>query len=197
MNLEEKVQRLMEDSLRVKQEAARLMGTDIARTVMMLIEAFMGRKKIILCGNGGSAADAQHIAAELVSRFYLERRALPALALNVNTSVLTAIGNDYDYADTFARQVEAFGQFGDVLIGISTSGNSENVLLAMQIGREQGLRTIGMTGESGGKMKELSDILLAVPSRITPRIQEVHIMIGHIICELVEAELFGKEQTDE
>ncbi|WP_277300911.1 D-sedoheptulose 7-phosphate isomerase [Veillonella montpellierensis] len=142
--------------------------------------------KILLCGNGGSAADAQHLAAELIGRFVKERRSLAAVALTTDTSILTSIANDYSYDTVFERQVEGLGRSGDVLIGISTSGNSENVLRAMKKARDIGMHTIGLTGEDGGKLKAICDLTLTVPSRITARIQEMHILAGHIICELVE-----------
>ena len=152
-----------------------------------IAQALGNGKKILICGNGGSAADAQHIAAELVGKFMKERRALPAIALNTNTSVITAIGNDYSYDDIFARQVEAFGTSGDILIGISTSGNSKNVLKAFEIAKKISIMTVALTGQSGGKMKEMVDICINVPSSLTPRIQEAHITIGHIMCEIAEA----------
>jgi D-sedoheptulose 7-phosphate isomerase len=144
------------------------------------------------CGNGGSAADAQHLAAELVSRFYLERQGLASQALTVNTSVLTAVGNDYDYERIFARQVEAFVKPHDVVVGLSTSGNSRNVIAALSKARERGAYTVGFTGATGGKMKDVSDCCVCVPSTDTPRIQECHILLGHILCEIVEARLAGK-----
>ena len=146
---------------------------------------------VYFCGNGGSAADAQHLAAELVSRFYLERRGLASQALTVNTSVLTAIANDYDYERIFTRQVEAFVKPGDVLVGLSTSGNSKNVLGALQAAKARGAFTLGLTGASGGQMKAQCDVCICVPSSDTPRIQECHILLGHILCEIVEARLAG------
>lgn len=148
--------------------------------------------RILLCGNGGSAADAQHLAAEFVSKFYIEREAFCAEALSVNTSVLTAIGNDYDYSKVFERQVEANGKSGDILIGITTSGNSKNVINAMSVAKKIGLETISFTGNRAEKLKTVSDIILNIPSDDTPRIQEGHIVLGHIICELVENEMVEK-----
>ena len=144
------------------------------------------------CGNGGSAADAQHIAAELSGRFYYDRPPLFAEALHVNTSYLTAVANDYSYNEIYARLMRAKGRKGDVLVGISTSGNSENVIRAMKVAKEKGLINVAWTGETGGKMKACADLLINVPSTDTPRIQESHIMIGHIICEIVEQNLFPK-----
>jgi D-sedoheptulose 7-phosphate isomerase len=150
------------------------------------VHALGNDHKILLCGNGGSAADAQHIAAELTGRFMKDRRALYAEALHVNTSALTAIANDYGYDHVFERQVEAMGRKGDVLIGLSTSGNSPNILLAMQKARKLEMTTIGMTGIKEGKLADVSDILLGMPSDNTARIQELHLMIGHILCGIIE-----------
>jgi D-sedoheptulose 7-phosphate isomerase len=147
--------------------------------------------KILFFGNGGSAADAQHLAAELSGRFLKERRSLPGLALTTNTSVLTAIGNDYSFDDVFSRQVEGIGSAGDLAFGISTSGNSGNVLRAFEAGRKRGLVTVGLTGRTGGKMAKAVEICICIPSDQTPRIQEGHILTGHILCELMEEELFG------
>ncbi|RUM44615.1 MAG: D-sedoheptulose 7-phosphate isomerase [Hydrogenimonas sp.] len=144
--------------------------------------------KILLCGNGGSAADAQHIAAELTGRYKIERKGLPAIALTTDTSALTAIGNDYGYEHVFARQLEALAQKGDLLIAISTSGNSQNVLYALEKAKEIGCRTVGLSGKGGGKMSDLCDINIVVPSDDTARIQEMHIMIGHILCQLIDNE---------
>jgi len=159
--------------------------------VKAIINAYKSDKKVILFGNVGSAADAQHIAGELVNRFYFDRKSLPAMALTANTSVLTAIGNDYSFDRIFSKQIEGIGKKGDIAIGISTSGNSKNVVEAINIAKEKKLFTIGFTGRSGGKIKEITDICLQVPSDDTPRIQEIHIMIGHIICEIIEKDLFG------
>lgn len=142
--------------------------------------------KILWCGNGGSAADSQHLAAELVGRFLQERRALPSMALTTNTSILTAIGNDYGYDHVFRRQVEAIGVDGDMLVGLSTSGSSKNVVTAMRTAREMGIYTVGFTGQNGGAMAEVADAVLCVPSLATPRIQEAHILCGHMLCDWVE-----------
>lgn len=147
--------------------------------------------KVMLAGNGGSAADAQHIAAEFVGRFKLERRALPAIALTTDTSLLTAVGNDYGFEEIFARQVAGLGRAGDLFIGLSTSGNSPNVLKALAVCREIGITTVGFSGANGGRMEGQCDLLLAVPSADTPRIQESHILLGHIVCALVDEILFG------
>jgi len=162
----------------------------IQKIAIKSITAFRDDKKMLLCGNGGSASDAQHIAAELSGRFYANRPPLYAEALHVNASYMTAVANDYGYEATYARMVEAVGRKGDILIGISTSGNSPNVVKAMQKAKEIGILTVGFTGKDGGKMKDICDIMICVPSVDTPRIQEAHILIGHIICQLIEKEMF-------
>jgi D-sedoheptulose 7-phosphate isomerase len=156
----------------------------------LLIDCYEAGNKLLVAGNGGSAADAQHMAAEFVSRFNFDRPGLPALALTTDTSILTAVGNDYGYDQLFRRQVEANGQAGDVFLGISTSGNSPNILEALEAARLKGIKTFGLTGDSGGKMRALCDHCLCVPSADTPRIQEVHIVIAHTLCAMVELALF-------
>jgi D-sedoheptulose 7-phosphate isomerase len=163
------------------------------RVAAELIAAYRAGKKTLIAGNGGSAADAQHIAAEFVSRFYFDRPALPSIALTTDTSALTAIGNDYGYEYLFSRQLEANGCSGDIYIAISTSGNSKNVLKSLESAKKLGIKTVGLTGRSGGKMKDMVDYCICVPSDETPRIQETHILIGHILCAAVEKELFEKE----
>jgi D-sedoheptulose 7-phosphate isomerase len=158
-----------------------------------LIATYRAGKKTLIAGNGGSAADAQHIAAEFVSRFYFDRPALPSIALTTDTSALTAIGNDYGYELLFSRQLEANGQKGDVFIAISTSGNSKNVIKGIEAAKKLGIRTVGLTGKSGGKMRDMVDYCVCIPSDETPRIQECHILVGHILCAAVEKELFEKE----
>ena len=165
----------------------------IAETAALLVDTFKNNGKLLVMGNGGSAADSQHFAAEIVGRFKLERRALPAIALSTDTSILTAIGNDYGFESVFSRQVEALAVAGDVVVGISTSGNSPNVLKALQLSRELGCRTIGLLGKDGGSIKSFCDLALIVPTDDTPRIQEGHITIIHIVCDLVEKTLFGKQ----
>ena len=162
----------------------------IQKIVIKSIAAFRDNKKMLLCGNGGSASDAQHLAAELSGRFYADRPPLYAEALHVNSSYMTAVANDYGYETTYARMVETAGRKGDILIGISTSGNSSNVVKAMQKAKEIGMLTVGFTGKDGGKMKDICDIMICVPSVDTPRIQEAHILIGHVICQLIEEEMF-------
>jgi D-sedoheptulose 7-phosphate isomerase len=164
----------------------------IVQAAKACVGALREGKKVLFAGNGGSAADAQHLAGELVSRFAYDRPGLPAFALTTDTSVLTAIGNDYGYERLFARQVEAVGVAGDVFFGISTSGRSPNILSALRVAREKGLVTVGMTGRGGGQMPELCEHLLRVPSDSTPRIQEGHIAMGHAICQIIEAQLFPK-----
>ncbi|MBR5784408.1 MAG: D-sedoheptulose 7-phosphate isomerase [Bacteroidales bacterium] len=164
----------------------------IRKAAEMIVDSLSLGGKIHFCGNGGSAADAQHIAAELSGRFYFNRPPLNAEALHCNTSYLTAVANDFGYDVIFSRLLEADGRKGDVLVGISTSGNSKNILNAYDTAREKGIKTISFTGNGGGMMKDKSDILLAVPSNCTPRIQECHILIGHIICQIVENQMFGK-----
>jgi len=178
------------ESHRVKAQFFQENRDRIARTAEIIAQGIRQGRKMLLFGNGGSAADAQHLAAEMIGRFGPNRAALPAIALSTDTSVLTAIGNDYGFARIFARQIEALGQQGDTAIGISTSGNSPNVLEALDVARSRGLFTVGLTGETGGQMNDRAEMLFRVPSRQTTRIQEAHIMLGHIICELIDRELF-------
>lgn len=154
------------------------------------VTAFREERKLLFCGNGGSAADAQHLAAELSGRYRYDRDPLPAEALHVNTSFVTAVANDYGYDEVFARMVKALGQSGDILVALSTSGNSPSILRALEAARDRGMRTIGLTGAGGGRMATLCDLLLEVPSHDTPRIQECHMLVGHILCEITERELF-------
>jgi len=191
MNEETEIVKQVEDNIALQkylQKQARLL-TIIAR---LLVEAFQRGNKVLLFGNGGSAADAQHIASELAGKFYRDRAPLPAIALTTNTSSLTAIGNDYGYEEVFARQVKGVARKGDVVIGISTSGNSPNVLRGIEEAKRLGATTIAFTGQ-GGNLKEMAEYVLAIPSSDTPRIQEAHITAGHIICYLVEEALFGEK----
>lgn len=186
------IERIIQDSIDVKSlilKDANLIGK-IQCAADACVASLKAGGKVHLCGNGGSAADAQHIAAELSGRFYYDRPPLNAEALHVNTSYLTAVANDYSYNLVYSRMIQAAAKKDDILIGISTSGNSENILNAFATAREIGVTTIALTGESGGKMGQSCDILINVPSRCTPRIQESHIMIGHIICEIIETTLF-------
>jgi D-sedoheptulose 7-phosphate isomerase len=188
-----RIDRLIDASIAVKQQLRKL--TPLMATVAQkFVEALAGGHKLLLFGNGGSAADAQHLAAEFVGRFLIERRPLPALALTVNTSCLTAIGNDYGYDVVFARQVEALGQPGDIAVGISTSGNSKSVLEGIRTARRLGLLTVGLTGQSGGKLKQEAELCFCAPSDETPRIQEAHILIGHILCQLAEDGVIRRDE---
>ncbi|MBI5031573.1 MAG: D-sedoheptulose 7-phosphate isomerase [Chloroflexi bacterium] len=189
-HLSQRIASEVETSIQVKQRVIAEQISILDEIAQLLIEALRAGGKVLVFGNGGSAADSQHIAAELVSRFRRERGALPSIALTTDTSILTAIANDYSFDRVFARQVEALGQKGDVALGISTSGNSPNVLSGMMAAREQGMRAIGFTGEDGGKLKDCVDLCFRVPSRNTARIQEAHITIAHALCEIIEQELF-------
>lgn len=196
-DLQERVIRSIQESITTKE---RLLASPeavvrIGRVSELLIEVLQKGNKLLLFGNGGSAADAQHIAAEFVGRFAFERPALPALALSVNTSCVTAIGNDYGFDLIFTRQIEALGRSGDVAIGISTSGNSPNVLRALLLAKKMGLHTVALTGCTGGELKAVTDHCICVPSDQTPRIQECHILIGHVISELVELALFHEQSS--
>ncbi|RMF27897.1 MAG: D-sedoheptulose 7-phosphate isomerase [Bacteroidetes bacterium] len=185
---------IIQDSIRVHQALLQdeALVLTLERVAQTCVETIQNGGKILFCGNGGSAADAQHLAAELSGRFYWDRDPLPAEALHTNVSFLTAVGNDYGFEDVFARAVIATGKEGDVLFALSTSGKSKNILHAMETARQRGLKVVGMSGESGGKMAAHADYLLKVPSTDTPRIQECHLLLGHIICELVEVGLFGQ-----
>lgn len=187
--------RLVADSRRTQER----FFADNRETILNLANAIAARMrqggKVLFFGNGGSAAAAQHMAAEFVGRFIPDRPALPAMSLSTDTSVLTALGNDYGYEQIFTRQVEAHGQKGDIAVGISTSGNSENVLRGLQAARNAGLYTVGFAGESGSRMKDIVEVLLCVSSRVTPRIQETHTLLGHALCELVDRTLFPDAYT--
>ena len=190
-----KIKDIIQSSINVKQQI--LDNDALLNTVYDVAEVITAsltkNGRIYFCGNGGSAADAQHLAAEFSGRFYTDRKALPAEALHCNTSYLTAVANDYSYDVVYARLIDGIGNSGDVLVGLSTSGNSANIVRAFETAREKGIITVGFTGLSGGTMKGLSDHLINVPSTDTPRIQESHILIGHIICQLVEETIFGSK----
>lgn len=190
--MQNKIRQIISASVDVKNEILKndAMVERIETIAADMVAALKNGNRIYFCGNGGSAADAQHLAAEFSGRFYIDRDALPAEALHCNTSYLTAVANDYSYDVIYARLIKGMGQKGDFLVGLSTSGNSANIVKAFEVAREKGIHTVGFTGDSGGKMKELSDYLLNVPSKDTPRIQEAHILIGHIICQLVEEQYF-------
>jgi D-sedoheptulose 7-phosphate isomerase len=194
--LQEKIAASIAASIAVKESMLRdgALLRQIGEAARIITEAMRAGHRLLLVGNGGSAADAQHIAAEFVGRYLKERRALPALALSVNTSALTAIGNDYGFENIFARQVEAFARPGDVLLAISTSGNSRNVVCAVRQAGDMQVTTIAMTGADGGMLRSAAALCLCMPSADTPRIQEAHILTGHAIAEIVEQELFGKSE---
>ncbi len=187
-----KIHNLINSSISVKQQllADKKLMALINESINIIIQAFKNGNKVLFCGNGGSAADAQHLAAEFSGRFYIDRPALPAEALHCNTSYLTAVANDYSYDLIYARLLQGIGNKGDVLIGLSTSGNSKNIIQAFEVAKQKEMITIGFTGATGGGMKAISDHLLNVPSTDTPRIQECHMLVGHIICQLVEENLF-------
>lgn len=188
------IENIINDSIKVKRDI--LTDSDfikkIDKAAQICINSLQNGGKIHLCGNGGSAADAQHIAAELSGRFYYDRKPLNAEALHVNSSYLTAVANDYSFEEIYARMIEASANQGDILIAISTSGNSANIIKAIEKAKETNMLVVGMTGKTGGKMIDMCDVILNVPSTCTPRIQESHIMIGHIICEIIESKIFPK-----
>ncbi|HEY9363992.1 MAG TPA: D-sedoheptulose 7-phosphate isomerase [Chitinophagaceae bacterium] len=189
----EKIKNIIRASIDVKQNVLQneSLLTTVEKVVGIIVTAFKNGNRVYFCGNGGSAADAQHLAAEFSGRFYTDRKALPAEALHCNTSYLTAVANDYSFDVVYARMIDGIGEEGDVLIGLSTSGNSSNIIKALEKAKEKNMVTIALTGDSGGKMKPLADYLLNVPSTDTPRIQESHILLGHIICQLVEENYFN------
>jgi D-sedoheptulose 7-phosphate isomerase len=191
----EKIKQQIQDSadLKLKLLESTAVLEDIEKASREIIKAFRNGHKLMLAGNGGSAADAQHLAAEFVNKFNFDRPGLAALALTTDTSILTSVGNDSSFTRVFARQISALGSEGDVFIGISTSGKSLNIVEALKSARQKKIVTIGMTGAKGNLMKDICDICICVPSEYTPRIQEAHILIGHIICSVVEEELFGKK----
>ncbi|MEP6675715.1 MAG: D-sedoheptulose 7-phosphate isomerase [Ferruginibacter sp.] len=191
--MNEKITSIIQASIDTKQQVLNNKGLlqTVDDCVKTIVSAFKNGNKVLFCGNGGSAADAQHMAAEFSGRFYTNRDALPAEALHCNTSYLTAVANDYSFDVIYSRLIKGIGNKGDVLVGLSTSGNSNNIVNAFETAREKGMINIGFTGDTGGKLKDLSDYLINVPSSDTPRIQESHIMLGHIICQLVEEQYFG------
>jgi D-sedoheptulose 7-phosphate isomerase len=186
------IQKSLSNSIELKENILRSedLVEKIFQASQLIYTAFKNGNKVLFCGNGGSAADAQHLAAEFSGRFYKDRKALPSEALHCNTSYLTAVANDYGFEFVYSRIIEGIGNEGDVLVGISTSGNSKNIINALSLAKKIEMNTISLTGEAGGKMKKSSDIHINVPSKDTPRIQESHILIGHIICEIVESQLF-------
>lgn len=182
------------DSINVKKAILNndILLAQIESAASVIIKAYQNQNKTLIAGNGGSAADAQHIAGEFVSRFYFDRPGLASIALTTDTSILTAIGNDYGYDRVFARQIEANGVCGDIFLGISTSGNSKNILEAIHVAKAKNIFVIGLTGGTGGLMADLCDICICIPSSETPRIQESHILVGHILCAIVEKAMFAK-----
>lgn len=188
--MKDKIKAIIKENIGIKEKIINLRLDDIEKAARAIITVLRAGGKVILFGNGGSAADSQHIAAELVGRFSKERRALPAIALSTNTSILTAVANDYSYAQTFQRQLDALADKKDIAIGISTSGKAANVIEAVKLANKKGITTIALTGGDGGELAKLAKISIIIPSKVTPRIQEAHITVGHIICELIEDALF-------
>ncbi len=186
----------IENSILVKNLILRSHETlnNLNNVMHLAVGTYQKGNKILICGNGGSAADAQHIACELVGKFYLDRESLPVISLTNNTSVITAIGNDYGFDELFARQIKAFGNTGDMFLGLTTSGNSKNIINAVEICKNKGITTVVLTGASGGRVKELCDHCICIPSNDTPRVQESHLMIGHILSAIIEKEIFTKEK---
>lgn len=189
------IERALQESLRIKEEFIRKNTDKLIDLAEYISQAFKDGRKLMLCGNGGSAADAQHIAAEFINRFKLERPPLPALALTTDTSIITSVANDYRYEEVFSKQIKALGAEGDILLAISTSGRSGNILSAINTAKQRGLYTVGFIGGDGGEVLSLVDLALVVESDQTPRIQETHILAGHLVCELVEYILFKDDST--
>ncbi|WP_053765150.1 D-sedoheptulose-7-phosphate isomerase [Leptospirillum ferriphilum] len=185
-----RIEFLFQESMQAKKDFVKDSLNEILECGAWMTETLRSGKKILIFGNGGSSSDAMHIAGELVSRFYKERRGLPAIALGTNMATLTSISNDYSYENVFAREIDAYGEAGDLAIGISTSGNSRNVLKGIEKAKEKNMKTVAFSGGTGGQIRSLADLSLIVPSKLTPRIQECHITVGHILCELVEEALF-------
>lgn len=193
MNKRDLIKKNIKDSLKIKKELLKneTLIKQIVEIADLIIKAFKTEKKLLFCGNGGSAADAQHLAAEFSGRYYLNRAPLHAEALHTDTSFMTAVANDFSFDEVYSRLIKGIGKDGDILIGMSTSGNSKNVTKALEQAKKQGLITIGFTGKKGGEMNNHCDLIINIPSNDTPRIQECHLMLGHAICELVEKELFS------
>ncbi|MFO7737087.1 MAG: D-sedoheptulose 7-phosphate isomerase [Desulfatiglandaceae bacterium] len=191
------VEKILADSLKVKEAFIRENTSNLVNLAERIADAFTSDHKLLLCGNGGSASDAQHIAAEFVNRYLLERPPLPALALTTDSSIITSVGNDYSFDDIFSKQVKALGMEGDVLLALSTSGNSKNLLSAVRNAHSQGIYTAGFLGGDGGELSKLVDLALVAKSQITPRIQEAHILAGHIVCHLVDYILFERHLSND
>lgn len=190
--MKERIRLIVLESIEVKQAALLVNMASVEHTAQAIITAFKSGHRVFFCGNGGSAADSQHIAAEFIGRFQKERKALPAIALTTDSSILTSLANDYSYDIIFSRQIEALGSAGDVLVGISTSGKSLNIIKAFEKAKEMGLVTVALTGNGGGMMAAIADVSIVIPSKVTARIQEAHITFFHAICEVVENEFVGK-----
>jgi D-sedoheptulose 7-phosphate isomerase len=186
--MKERIASIIRESIRVKEAALAANVDAVERSARVIIQAFQNNNRVFFCGNGGSAADSQHMAAEFIGRFQKERRALPAIALTTDTSILTCLSNDYHFDVVFARQIEALGRSGDVIVGISTSGKSPNVIKAFEAAKKLGMTTVAFVGHDGGPMGKMADIAVIVPSKITARIQETHITLAHALCEVVEDE---------
>lgn len=195
--MEKIINEVLRDSIKAKEDFIRDNTPNIIFLAEKITQSFTSDRKLMLCGNGGSAADAQHIATEFVNRFLLERPPLPAIALTTDTSIITSVGNDYTFEEVFSKQVKAIGMEGDILLAISTSGNSANVLAAVEAAKNLGIFTAGLTGGDGGKLATLADLALVVKSDTTPRIQETHILVGHMICQLVDYLLFQQGIPEE
>lgn len=189
--MQTRIRSIVQESIRVKEAALAANLESVEKTAQVIIKAFQNNNRVFFCGNGGSAADSQHVAAEFIGRFQKERRALPAIALTTDTSILTCLSNDYSYDIVFARQIEALGRPGDVIVGISTSGKSPNVLKAFEKAKALGMTTVAWTGNDGGPMAKVADIAIIVPSKVTARVQEAHITLFHALCEVVEDNFVG------
>lgn len=196
MNLQDRVRKHFTASIETKTHALEVLGDPITAAAQLIVESLLNEGKVLSCGNGGSAGDAQHFSAEMLNRFERERPALPAVALSTDTSTLTSIANDYSYDEVFSKQVRALGRKGDILLAISTSGNSRNVIEAVKVAHQKDMHVVSLTGKNGGGMRELvrdGDIELCVPSNVTARIQEVHLLVIHCLCDLIDTQLFGGE----
>lgn len=193
--MDKKIKKILQESIDVKKKLLKSQQANIKKAARIVIDSLKNGGKVLLFGNGGSAADSQHLAAEFVGRFNVNRKALPAIALTTDSSILTCISNDFGYEKVFIRQLAALGRRGDVAFAISTSGNSESVIKAAEEARHIGMKVVALTGEGGGDLSSVADVVIKVPSRSTPRIQESHITIGHLICQLAEEEIFGRSQN--
>ena len=190
--MQKTIKSMIKESVDVKMLVSKNLASKIEDSIKLIVEVIKSKKKVLIAGNGGSASQASHIAGEFVGRYKMERRGLPCIALTADTTVLTAWSNDYNYETVFSRELEALGSEGDVFIALSTSGNSKNLVKALEAAKRMNLKTISLLGKGGGKMKSMSDIEMIVPSSNTPRVQEAHLMVLHIMCELIDEELFGK-----